>query len=179
MDVVQVMASSREGLELYGFDLTPDMVEVARRRLGDRIPQENLHQGDVLSDSAYEFDGAPGSYQLIYAFDVVQQLPRSRQLEAVRAMLKHLDEGGCAVVFDHDRWSPYGLRMGLRKLVTKYLRVPLVPRYYCNARYPALSRFASRLAASGAYSTDVRVAPDGKKRALLVWHRGGPSDAVS
>jgi hypothetical protein len=65
--------------------------------------------------------------------------------------------------------------MGFRKLVTKYLGVALVPRYYCNARYPALSRIASTIAESGPYSTEIQIAPDGKKRALFVWRRENES----
>jgi hypothetical protein len=145
------------------------MVEIARKRLGGRIPSTNVQQGDILSDASYIFGAKDRPYQIVYAFDVVQQLPRRQQIDAVVAMLKRLDSGGCAMVFDHDRWSRYGLRMGFRKLVTKYLGVRLVPRYYCNARYPALSRIASRIAESGPYSTEIKVAPDGKKRALLVW----------
>jgi hypothetical protein len=102
---------------------------------------------------------------------VVQQLPRKLQLEAIKRMLARVAADGCAVVFDHDRWSPHGLRMGFRKLVTRYLHVELVPRYYCNARYPALARFASKLRASGRYNAEIKVAPDGRKRALIVRHR--------
>jgi SAM-dependent methyltransferase len=160
-----------ERAEFFGFDLTPEMVEVAKSRLRGRLRESNLNEGDILSDASYTF-GKPGrSYEIVYAFDVVQQLPRSKQLDAVLAMLKHVKPGGCAVVFDHDRWSQYGLKMGFRKFVTKYLKIALVPEYYCNARYPALARLGSRIAAMGPYSVDVRMAPDRKKRALVVWRR--------
>jgi SAM-dependent methyltransferase len=154
--------------QLYGFDLTPEMVETARARLSGKVPPSHLQQGDILAEASYVFSEDRRPFDILYAFDVVQQLPRKLQFAAVEAMLQRLSASGCAVIFDHDRWSPHGLRMGFRKLVTKYLGIELVPRYYCNARYPALSRFSSRLNASGRYSARIQAAPDGKKRALVV-----------
>jgi SAM-dependent methyltransferase len=162
-------ANGRDGRKhFFGFDLTPEMVATARTRLEGRVPPSHLQQGNILSDASYVFSGDDRPYQILYAFDVVQQLPRKLQLEAIKRMMARVAADGCAVVFDHDRWSPHGLRMGFRKLVTKYLRVELVPRYYCNAHYPALARFASKLRASGRYSAEIKVAPDGRKRALIV-----------
>ncbi len=163
MDVVYRMEKPRENVEYYGFDLTPEMVEVARKRLEGRVSSTHIHQGDILSTASYDFDGGKEAYQVMYAFDVVQQLPRRAQLDAVQTMLGRLARGGCVVIFDHDRWSPHGLRMGFKKLVTKYLGISLVPRYYCNARYPALARFASKLARSKNCVTEIKVGPDGKK----------------
>jgi hypothetical protein len=144
------------------------MVETARARLEGRVPPSHLQQGNILTDASYVFSGDDRPYQILYAFDVVQQLPRKLQFEAVKRMLARLAPDGCAIVFDHERWSRHGLRMGWRKFVTNYLDVELVPRYYCNARYPALARFASKLRTSGRYTTEVKVAPDGRKRALFV-----------
>ena len=144
------------------------MVEASRERLRGRVPSENLRPGDILDDSSYTFDDAEQKYQVIYAFDVVQQLPRQRQLEACLVLARRLAPGGCALVFDHDRWSRHGLSMGLRKFATKYLRLRLVPEYYCNARYPALSRIASKLATTENLSADVWLASSTKKRALVI-----------
>ena len=124
----------------YGFDLTPEMVELARIRLSGRstCSSADLRQGDILGDSAYIFDNGPPTFDLVIAYDVIQQLPRELQTEACRATLRHLAPGGIAIVFDHERASFYGVMMGAKKLATRYLSIPLVPAFYCNARYPML-----------------------------------------
>jgi len=53
--------------------------------------------------------------------------------------------------------------------VTKWLRIPLVPDFYCNAKYPPLASFRRRLEATGQLSSSIRIAPDGRKRALVVY----------
>jgi hypothetical protein len=147
------------------------MVETARARLEGRVPPSHLQQGNILTDASYVFSGDDRPYQILYAFDVVQQLPRKLQFEAIQRILARMAGDGCAVVLDHERWSLHGLRMGTRKFATKYLGLGLVPRYYCNARYPALSRFATRLETSGLYTVEIKIAPDGRKRALIVRRR--------
>jgi hypothetical protein len=57
--------------------------------------------------------------------------------------------------------------MARRKILTRYLGLKLVPRYYCNAAYPPLERFRQRLAADGRQAR-VRVRQDQVKRALIV-----------
>jgi SAM-dependent methyltransferase len=152
----------------YGFDVTSDMIEVARTKLGGRVQPDHLHQGDILDDESYVFDDPGQRFGIIYAYDVIQQLPRRLQMKGCEAMLRRLAPSGAVVVFDQDCHSRHGMKMGAKKLATKYLKLGLVPDYYCNARYPPLTRFARRIANSGPYSTEVRVAPNGKRRALIV-----------
>ena len=61
--------------------------------------------------------------------------------------------------------------MGRRKFFTRYFGLPLVPRFYCNAKYPPLARFRDRLAADPAIDAEILVRDDAVKRALIV-HRG-------
>ena len=102
-------------------------------------------------------------------------------MPACDAMLKRLKSGGILVVFDHDRWSRHGLIMGAKKVVTKYTGIQLVPRYYCNASYPPLLRMCRQLLAKG-LDASIRLAPDGRKRALFVRASNGhkpPGDSAS
>ena len=155
---------------VHGFDLTPLLIKEAQERLGSLMPLENLACGDILEDASYIF-GHPAGYDLIYCYDVVQQLPRRLQSQACQTMYAHLTEGGCLLVFDHHKWSRYGVVMALKKWVTKYLRIPLVPRYFCAARYPDLSRVAAQLTTLGATCEVIRIA-ETPKRALLARCRG-------
>lgn len=159
--------SGDNGVEYFGFDLTLEMARLARQRLSARIPHDHLCEGDVLMDASYAFGQEDRRFQIIYAYDVIQQLPRKFQWQACTTLLGRLAPGGVAVIFDHDSDSPYGRKMAVKKFITRYLGIGLVPRYYCNARYPSLSRFAREIAASGNFSTKIWVAPDGRKRALI------------
>jgi len=129
----------------YGFDLSDSMVELAQSRLAARQGGGNIQRGDLLDEAAYRFGGMRDGYDLVFAFDVVQQLPCRHQYAASELMAKKLAPGGVALIFDHDRSSPYGRSMGWKKFVTRYFGVPLLPRYYCDARYPPLARFTTRL----------------------------------
>lgn len=152
----------------YGFDVSDGMVELARRRLMARHESVAIQQGDLLSKASYVFESAPNGFDLIFVFDVVQQLPRRLQYVACEMILDSLRPGGVALLFDHDRKSEYGRRMGRRKLITKYLGIPLVPRYYCDARYPPLSAFAQQISRTGRFSAAVTADDATPKMALVV-----------
>jgi len=155
-------------ISYYGFDVTSEMVEVVRRRLSPWIATEHLQQGDILKDESYTFQQNDQHYSIIYAYDVIQQLPPKLQFDACKVMLRHLAPGGFVLIFDHDNQSLYGRIMGFKKFITRHLKIELVPPYYCNARYPALAKFADRIRALGQFATEIKVAPDGKKRALII-----------
>ena len=133
---------------LFGFDITEGMVDLARQRLVGYANASQLRQGDLLNSESYIFGRAKSGFDIIFAYDVIQQLPPNLQFEACELMVRNLAPRGVAMVFDHDRHSSYGQTMAFKKFVTNYLRVALVPRYYCNASYPPLAGFAARLAES-------------------------------
>jgi 2-polyprenyl-3-methyl-5-hydroxy-6-metoxy-1,4-benzoquinol methylase len=160
--------SGSTSLQCYGFDLTPEMVEVARERLTGRVPRHNIREGDILDDTAYEFEGGPRLFDIVYAYDVIQQLPRADQLRGCMTMVKHVAPGGVALIFDHERNSVYGAIMATKKLATKYLSIPLVPAFYLNARYPPLASFARQIRSTTRCSTEILPALDRKKRAFVI-----------
>ncbi|HQF21672.1 MAG TPA: class I SAM-dependent methyltransferase [Kiritimatiellia bacterium] len=121
---------------LYGFDLTPELVELARQRLADCRLTTLISQGDILNPESYRFSDGRTSYDIIFTFNVIQQLPRKLQPIAFRRMLEHLSPKGVAVVVDNDPASFFGLRMAIKKWITRYFYIPLVPRPYLVARYP-------------------------------------------
>ncbi len=162
----EALTGSQEA-RLYGFDITPEMVRKARERLSSRVPPDRIRLGDVLDERAYDFDVRGQTFDLVYAYDLVQQLPRGLQIDACEAMARRVARGGSLVVFDHERLSPHGVKMGFKKIVTRFLGIPLVPRYYCAARYPSLRALARRLAAGGR-ATEIRRDASVLKRALVV-----------
>jgi len=151
---------------LCGFDLSGNMVDVARRRLAGLAEPDDLRVGNLLDETSYQFEGATDGFDLVFAYDVVQQLPRRDQLASCELMASRLAPDGVALIFDNDSRSKFGRRMARRKFLTRYFGMKLVPRYYCNAAYPPLERFRQRLAVSGA--ADIHVRPDGVKRALVL-----------
>jgi SAM-dependent methyltransferase len=166
-------------VRLCGFDLSGKMVEVARRRLAGLAEAKDLRAGNLLESSSYDFDGIPAGFDLIFAYDVVQQLPRRDQYAACELMASRLALGGSALVFDNDSRSKFGRRMARRKFFTRYFGLNLVPRYYCNASYPPLEQYRRRLAAAS-WNTAIHIRPDQVKRALVLTarHRGEPDQTT-
>ena len=109
-----------------------------------------------------------GPFDLVYTFDVVQQLPMSKQWDSVEAMLSVVAPGGSLVIFDHDGRSVYGRKMRLKKVLRRYLRVPLVPAWYVYSVYPPLGQYAARLARRPGLSVRVVSRDDTPRRALIV-----------
>lgn len=168
LDFVANMGLASAPSAYYGFDLTEEMVSLAKKRLERSAPAQHFHTGDILADEAYQFPGGPEKYDLIMTYDVIQQLPKELQYKACQKLLSYVAQGGIAIIFDNDSNSPFGRKMAFRKFVTRYLNIELVPRYFCNAHYPPLTKFAARLGQDGQYVTEIKVSENGSKRALLV-----------
>jgi len=168
LDYISRMNVEKHPEGYYGFDLTEQMIPVARKRLEHCAPEENFHVGDVLNERDYHFSTGPAKYDLIMTYDVVQQLPRSLQFTVCEMIISQLAKDGVALIFDNDCHSPFGRKMGFRKFMTRYLGVTLVPKYFCNAKYPPLQKFADRIALIKGYSTEVRVSPNGMKRVMII-----------
>ena len=167
IETLNALALGRlETARWYGFDLTPGMVRLAEQRLARMSDTVSFSVGDVLDDDAY-LRHPGGNYDLLYAYDVVQQLARSDQMEAVETLLRHVAPGGTLVVFDHDADSLYGILMAVAKRLTR-LGLPVLPAYYLTARYPKLGRVRASLAARPGVEATIVYAADRRKRALIV-----------
>jgi hypothetical protein len=133
------------------------------------VAADHFQQGDILNDSTYGFPGRSGRFDIIFAYDVVQQLPPALQYQACETMLGRLAAGGALIVFDHDSQSRYGRQMAFKKFVTRYLRIELVPRYYCNAKYPPLRQFANDLTQIESFAAEMHQDSVSNKCALIVY----------
>ncbi len=163
---------SGEPADLTGFDVTPGMVDLASQRFAGRTPPVRVFAGDVLDPVSYRAADAgaaasPG-YDVVVAFDVVQQLPRERQLEAVELMAGAVRAGGALLVFDHDSRSKFGRWMGTKKWLRRHARLPLVPEWYIHAAYPPLAEFARRLNGRDQTFAQVVTVPPAHRAALVV-----------
>jgi SAM-dependent methyltransferase len=163
----QLVAAGLTSPRLCGFDLSERMVEVARTKLHGLAEASDIRCGNVLDRESYAFDGMDGGFDLVFTYDVVQQLPRAHQMESCRVVLDSVAGGGVALIFDNDAESPFGRRMALRKFLTRYCGLQLVPDYYCNASYPRLERLRQKLQREGGVSTEVVVRDDALKRGLI------------
>ena len=164
---VGAMAKHAEAkVELRGFDLSPDMTSAARERLASAGVAAEVRVGDVLDPDAYRFDG-DAAHDLVFAYDLVQQLPRALQARAATTMFEHVAPGGRLVIFDHDRHSRYGRIMGTKKWLRRYLRIPLVPHHYIHAAYPDLGDLKAHLERAGAATTSLHVEEAARHRALV------------
>lgn len=134
-------------LRLRGIDVTPGMIDLASRRLADAGLDATLGPGDILDRSTYGDAGE--AFDLVFSFDVVQQLPRRVQFVAAETLCSALRPGGVATIFDHDRETRFGRIVGIKKWLTRHGPYPFVPRWYIHAAYPPLARFAKALERSG------------------------------
>lgn len=123
-------------VSLAGVDLTPALIECARLQLQDLDPVPELSLGDILAA------GGSDSCHLCYAYDLVQQIDGRDHLTMLEHLRSSLPDGGVCVLFDRDPWSRYGLKMRLRKALTRRLGLNLVPEFYLLARYPSFGRLA-------------------------------------
>jgi SAM-dependent methyltransferase len=139
----QIMKEYQGSVHYYGFDLSDNMLDVARQKTD--ASTVTCYAGDLLDQHAYFPSAVTSGFHIIYAFDALQQLPPKRQYECCELMLKNLHDQGFLILFDHDADSHYGRSMARKKWLTRYFYLPLVPRYYCNAHYPPLMRFAEQL----------------------------------
>jgi SAM-dependent methyltransferase len=155
-------------IRCLGFDLSGVMIEVARQKLCQIAIPEDIKEGDVLESASYRFPHVEGGVDLLFTYDVIQQLPRRQQYIACERMAEQLAPGGLALIFDNDSRSKFGRRMAKRKFLTRYFGLPLVPRYYCNASYPPLERFRTRLSEEPTYHAEIRVRRDQIKRVVIV-----------
>jgi hypothetical protein len=149
------------------------MAKVAKKRLskadflsGNRVKQ--LRCGSITDNSAFfDEDGRGKTYHLIFCYDVIQQLPFSLRKIAIDKMLSHLFPQGTLIIFDSEFWSLYGIKMALKKIITRYTPIDLVPSFYCLAKYPSLRFYRLRMILSG-FKAEVIISKNGKKRAIVI-----------
>jgi SAM-dependent methyltransferase len=90
-----------DGLERWGFDLTPQMVEEARRVLAEQgVPQGRLWQGSVLDPAAFRAaSGAPAQgFDATICFGVLPHIPQTADTAVLANLTSSVRPGGLIAV---------------------------------------------------------------------------------
>lgn len=88
-------------LELYGFDLTPEMVEHARTVMAERgLPAERIWQGSVTSPESFRapIPDAPKHFDAAICIGVLPHVPESADRVVLQNLRDHVKPGGTVVV---------------------------------------------------------------------------------
>jgi SAM-dependent methyltransferase len=94
-------------IEVYGFDLTPEMVDEARRVLtGRKVPADRIWQGSVLSPRAFRVPGqksgkgskAPKTFEAITCAGVFPHIPPDADTTVIRNLRGALPKNGLVIV---------------------------------------------------------------------------------
>lgn len=90
----------KPGREVYGFDLTPEMVDEARRILGElEVAQQRVWQGSVLDAAAFACPGeTPAPFDVVLCVGVAPHLPEGEERTLLRNLHQALRPGGTVVL---------------------------------------------------------------------------------
>jgi len=90
----------RAGRDVYGFDLTPEMVSEAQRVMGELgVPGQRVWQGSVLERTAFDCPGEPAQpYDAAVCVGVFPHLREADEVQVIRNLHDCLRPGGIAVV---------------------------------------------------------------------------------
>ncbi len=90
-----------DGFDLYGFDLTPEMVTEAKRVLDERgIPADHIWEGSVLAADAFRGPGpgAPRQFDAAICFGVFPHIPAETDAIVLRHLRDAVKPGGLVAV---------------------------------------------------------------------------------
>jgi 2-polyprenyl-3-methyl-5-hydroxy-6-metoxy-1,4-benzoquinol methylase len=88
------------GLDLYGFDLTPEMVEVARQVVGDAgVPASHVWEGSVAERPHFHQAGVtPAAYDATICMGVFPHLSETIENKAIANLHSALKPGGTVAI---------------------------------------------------------------------------------
>lgn len=91
----------RLGTRRFGFDLTPEMVEEAKKVLARQgVPASHVWQGSVLRESSYRRPGTKkiGGFEAVLCFGVLPHIPAQQDAGVFSLLRGSLARGGLALV---------------------------------------------------------------------------------
>lgn len=89
------------GIDLYGFDLTPEMVAEARSVLGKKkVPPDHLWEGSVTSRAAFRAPGrrAPRQFDAAVCIGVLPHVPERADAKVIRNLHDCVKKNGLVVL---------------------------------------------------------------------------------
>lgn len=87
------------GCDLYGFDLTPEMVVEARlvmQRLG--LPPEHIWEGSVADEAAFRHPSGPDVYDAAICIGVLPHVPEDVETSAIANLHRAVRSGGTVAI---------------------------------------------------------------------------------
>ncbi len=90
----------RPGREIYGFDLTPEMIIEAKRVMGAlSVPQHRIWQGSIIAREAFDCPTErPETYDMVLGVGVLPHLQSGDEIQVIKNLHDCLKSGGMAVV---------------------------------------------------------------------------------
>ncbi len=87
------------GIERYGFDLTPEMVDEARRVMASQgVPETNIWQGSVLDEKVFSPPVGRTEYDAAICFGVFPHIPVSVDMLVLTNLMNSVRNGGVVMV---------------------------------------------------------------------------------
>jgi SAM-dependent methyltransferase len=87
------------GREVFGFDLTPEMVSEARRVLGGLgVPPDHVWSGSVAVGSDFAVPSGKAEYDCVLCSGVMPHIPETLEIEVIENIHRALQPGGYAIV---------------------------------------------------------------------------------
>lgn len=130
------------GLELYGFDLTPEMVQEARRVMAEHgAPPANFWEGSVADPAAFRGPAsAPRQFDAAICIGVLPHVPESVEQSAIANLRDSLGSGGVVAIEARNQlFGLFSLNRYSYDLFTKDLMPLEALRQHADADPAALS----------------------------------------
>ena len=87
------------GRDVYGFDLTPEMVAEARRVLGELgVAPDHIWSGSVAVGSNFAAPAGKADYDCVVCCGVMPHIPETMEVEVIENIHRGLQPGGYAIV---------------------------------------------------------------------------------
>ena len=94
---IKLLQALYPGHVFYGFDISDKMLQIAKVNLGF---SKNilLKKGDILQDESFHFNNI-SSFDMIFCYDVIQQISNKNYISVIRNMLRHINKNGVVIIF--------------------------------------------------------------------------------
>ena len=138
-------------LRLEGFDLSDELIRVARQRPTPANCEMKLDVGNLVTYRPAE------PADVVFCFDVIQHVPKPDRPAALRNMLAMVRGGGLVLVADNHKWAWAAIKNSVRKWLTRYTPIKLVPRGFLLASYPSFVWLEAMLGELGAEPVGSRI----------------------
>jgi len=87
------------GREVYGFDLTPEMVAEARRVLAETgVAPDHVWEGSVAVGADFAAPAGKAEYDCVLCCGVMPHIPEEIETDVIENIHRSLQPGGCAIV---------------------------------------------------------------------------------